>query len=343
MSGRDVFGCMPTGGGKSLTFQLPAILGKGVTLVIMPLISLIADQMIQMKQLNIPSEAFLQDLTFKKQLILFDDILAKYEQRVKIIFLTPEKINKSDYILKQLIKIYEAGLLERIVIDEAHCVSQWGHSFRKDYLGLSSLKKNFPKTPILALTATATESVRIDIIRQLKMSHNTLYFQSSFNRPNLFYQVKPKLSKKKIFADIIEMVNTKFYHQPGLIYCASIKDTEEMQTNLSKNGINCGCYHGKMNEKKRNNVQEKWMSGKIDIIVATIAFGMGINKPDVRFVIHYSFSKVNFISLLKIIIKKLEELEEMARPLIVFCIIGILIEDCLSSLSANKRTQQKVL
>ena len=288
---------MPTGGGKSLTFQLPALLAEGVTLVVMPLLSLISDQLIHMKKFGVKAEAFFTNLKFERQRMIFDDILARDSDRLKIIYITPEKLSKSQFVFNRIKDIYNKGLLERIVIDEAHCVSQWGHDFRKDYLSLSELKQNFPEVPILALTATATESVRIDIIKQLKMSNDTLYFKSSFNRPNLFYEIKPKLTKKKILNDLEKMLCNRFNGQTGIIYCCSIKDTDRLAEELTSRGINCGSYHSKMSAGNRNDTQNKWMSNEILVIVATIAFGMGINKSNVRFVIHYSFSKVSYLSL----------------------------------------------
>jgi bloom syndrome protein len=284
---------MPTGGGKSLTFQLPALLTNKVTIVFMPLISLISDQMIQMRELSIPAEALSASMSFKKQQDIFDKIINNDPDSVKIIYMTPEKFSLSNYIFQRIKYLYSQNLIERFVIDEAHCVSQWGHEFRSDYLELCQLKQNFPGVPMLALTATATEVVRIDIIKQLRMNPSTLYFQSSFNRPNLFYEIKQKKSKSKCFEEISKLIHEKYHFYTGLIYCHSVKQTFELCHYLKERGILVGCYNGKMSNKKRTAVQEKWMKGELRVIVATIAFGMGINKSDVRFVIHLGFSKVS--------------------------------------------------
>jgi bloom syndrome protein len=285
-----------------------------------------------MKQLKIPAEALSASMGFKKQEKIFDRIINNTVDAVKILYLTPEKFSHSNYVFGRLKYLYSKNLIERFVIDEAHCVSQWGHEFRSDYLLLSQLKTNFPGIPLLALTATATEYVRIDIIKQLKMSPGTLYFQSSFNRPNLFYEIRPKLSKNKCFDSIANMIQTKYYAKTGLIYCHSVKQTFELSKFLKHRGLLVGCYNSKMKVSDRTRVQENWMKGQLRVIVATIAFGMGINKSDVRFVIHLGFSKVRVISLLKIIIKKQGEQVEMGKFRIVFCFMLFQIEVFMISL-----------
>ena len=279
---------MPTGGGKSLTFQLPALISKGVTIVIMPLISLISDQMIQMRNLKINAIALSASLNYNQMEEMFNDILNRRENSMKILYMTPEKYSKSNWVFGRLKNLYEENLIDRFVIDEAHCVSQWGHEFRKDYLELSQIRKFFPGIPLLALTATATENVRIDIIKQLNMDKKTLYFQSSFNRPNLFYEIIQKKRKRDTHSHISDLIHVKFRNKCGLIYCHSVKDSFEMTNYLRSRGISACCYNSKMKENQRNLNQEKWMKGEIKVIVATIAFGMGINKSNVRFVIHLS-------------------------------------------------------
>lgn len=302
-----------------MTFQLPALLCEGVTVVMMPLVSLISDQMIQMRGLSIPAVALSATLSFQKQQKVFQDIINRDPNRPKIIYMTPEKFSQSNYTFARLKNLFNEGLLERFVIDEAHCVSQWGHEFRSDYLKLSQLKKNFPGVPLLALTATATESVRIDIIKQLKMSEQTLYFQSSFNRPNLFYEIKPKTSKKNTLETIATLIQNRFYGETGLIYCHSIKQTWEVTAHLRNRGILVGCYNSKMKVNDRTQVQEKWMRGDLRVIVATIAFGMGINKSDVRFVMHYAFSKVGLISQSRITTRKPAGQAVTARSPTAYC------------------------
>ena len=247
-----------------------------------------------MGNLDIPVQSFLSNVSYSIQQRVFDEILDESENRPKILYMTPEKLSKSKWVKVQMGHVYDRGLLDRIVIDEAHCVSQWGHDFRSDYLELKKMKKLFPKVPILALTATATKSVRVDIIRQLKIGPNALYFQSSFNRPNLFFDVREKKAKKKFMKELFGLLMNRFNNKAGILYCSTIKETKKVTAELQGNGFNCEEYHSKLSSKKKTFVQRSWMENKIDFIVATIAFGMGIDKKDVRFVIHLNFSKVGF-------------------------------------------------
>ena len=290
--GRDVFGCMPTGGGKSLVFQLPSCIEEGVSVVVMPLVSLIHDQMMFLENLGVPVLLLSASVTPKQIKAAVAKIVEQANDAPKLIYLTPEKLSKSNLTHEALNDIYQAKLLNRIVIDEAHCVSQWGHDFRSDYLEIQRLRRSFPEVPFLALTATATEEVRIDIINQLKMKKDTLYFQSSFNRPNLIYEIYSKqASNAQLSRQIYSMIKSRFDGLSGIIYGASIKDCEAMNTDLRKLNFPCAVYHAKLSDKKRKEVQNDWMNNKVKVIIATIAFGMGINKPDVRFVIHSSISK----------------------------------------------------
>jgi len=300
LSKRDVFLCIPTGSGKSLTFQLPAILNKGVTVVFMPLIALMQDQTNQLKAkginvLNLSGqEGLYMQSKYKSILQQFRESLdnesATIRSYPRIIFLSPEKIAMNEATVNFLREIYELGMVERFVIDEAHCVSMWGREFRKEYLNLKKLKTEFPGVPTLAMTATATEDYREDIIEQLGMQ-NVLYFQNSFNRENLIFEVIPKNKKDEIL-QIERFINENYPNQSGIIYVTCRNDAERVsQALIMRYGIKCGFYHAKMHDKMRKDVQNAWMKGEIQIIVATIAFGMGINKPDVRFVIHYNLAK----------------------------------------------------
>lgn len=290
-SNRDVFVCMPTGGGKSLCFQLPAITEKGFTLVVMPLLALIYDQTSHLESIGIKALSLSSHNNISQNALfeIFDKVDEK--ELPKMLYISPEKIEKTAWFMDFLFYCDKKQLLNRIVIDEAHCVSQWGRDFRPDYLTLGKLKYAFPKVPIMALTATATEIVRIDIVKSLNMV-NCLYFQSSFNRPNLFYEVREKEAESKVLSDIAYFIKTNYNRQCGIIYCITTKEAEKVADRLkSEHGLSAVAYHAKITEKQRYRIQDDWMVDDINIIVATIAFGMGINKPNVRFVIHYSLPK----------------------------------------------------
>lgn len=295
LSKRDVFVCIPTGGGKSLTFQLSSIASPGVTIIIMPLKSLIQDQGSILQGLGIkyytpekPED--LNDLNdnyhdyFKPQQIF---------NQIKMIFITPEKLSRSGKLFCLLMQLREDKLLDRFVIDEAHCLSIWGREFRKDYLNLNNIKLAFGDVPILAITATATNDIRTDIINQLQLK-DALFFHRSYNRPNLFIEVRNKnlLNKNEDIADnIVNFIKEKFPNSSGIIYCASKKNCEELSKKLKDKKLSSDFYHADRELEIRTAVQMKWKNDKIKIICATIAFGMGINKADVRFVIHHSFPK----------------------------------------------------
>jgi len=285
MSGNDVFVLMPTGGGKSLTYQLPALISEGLTLVVCPLVSLIEDQIMHLSQANIPATYLSASVEWSEQQeILRDLMLCHY----KLLYVTPEKIAKSDTLSRLLNNLYSQGHLSRIVIDEAHCVSQWGHDFRPDYKNLGVLKQHFPKAPVLALTATATARVKEDVVQALGLA-NCIVFRQSFNRPNLRYFLRPKT--KKCLEDIDNFIRTNHFKECGIIYCLSRMDCEKVADKLREYGHNVSHYHGSMDPVDRTHVQKQWSKDRINIICATVAFGMGINKPDVRFVIHHSLPK----------------------------------------------------
>ncbi|XP_066329336.1 ATP-dependent DNA helicase Q-like 4A [Miscanthus floridulus] len=285
MSGYDVFVLMPTGGGKSLTYQLPALISAGLTLVVCPLVSLIQDQIMHLSQANIPATYLSGNLDWPEQQEILRDLeLCRY----KLLYVTPEKIARSGALSTVLGNLNKQGHLSRIVIDEAHCVSQWGHDFRPDYKSLGVLKQNFPKTPVLALTATATARVKEDVVQALALE-NCIVFKQSFNRPNLRYYIRPKT--KKCVEDIDLFIRTNHSKECGIIYCLSRMDCEKVAEKLRECGHKVSHYHGSMDPVDRTRIQELWSKDKINIICATVAFGMGINKPDVRFVIHHSLPK----------------------------------------------------
>ncbi|XP_046543863.1 ATP-dependent DNA helicase Q1-like isoform X2 [Haliotis rubra] len=290
MSGKDCMLIMPTGGGKSLCFQLPAVASKGITLVVSPLVSLMEDQMMALEQLGVEA-AMLNAAATKEHVKYVQDAMIDKKAPLKMVYVTPEKLAKSKRFMNRLEKMYQLGRFARLVIDEVHCCSQWGHDFRPDYKFLGIMKRQFPEVPILGLTATATTKVLQDVKKILAIP-NCHLFRASFNRPNLYYEVRPKPSAQKDSMDEIqELIKSRFRGQSGIVYCFSRKDAEEVTMELQKRGIKAGCYHGDLSSKERSRVHKLWTASQIHVVVATVAFGMGIDKPDVRFVIHHSLSK----------------------------------------------------
>ncbi len=292
LSGRDIFVCMPTGGGKSLTFQIPALVSEGVSIVVMPLISLIMDQVSFMNGLGV-RVLFLnkdgeEDLNNNYRDLFYGENL---QERCKLLFLTPEKISQSFKAMNLLKNLYNSNKIDRFVIDEAHCLSQWGREFRPDYLNLKILRKEFPRVPLLAITATAPNKIREDIITQLQM-RDALFFRSSYNRNNLYIEIRNKKDMPDVVANMANFIKKKYPDSSGLVYCASRKECETIAEKLKRDhNLSASYYHASMPEKQKNSVQDKWKNDEIRIIVATIAFGMGINKADVRFVMHHAMPK----------------------------------------------------
>ena len=256
----------------------------GITIVISPLISLIQDQVSSLQNLGVPVGALSSGQTSDS---IFRDLRSS-NPCVKLLYLTPEKIARSNYLMDRFRELSERNMLRAFVIDEAHCISSWGHDFRKDYTQLKMLRHQFPSVPFIALTATATEKVKKDIGLQLALK-NPAVFQQTFNRPNLIYSVQKKT--KNIVSDIINYINAEYPQKSGIIYCLSRKDCEVVAEKLCDEGIIASFYHGDLDKEERRVRQENWQLGRIHVIAATIAFGMGINKPDVRFVIHHSIPK----------------------------------------------------
>ncbi len=275
---KDSVVLMPTGGGKSICYQIPAIIQAGVCIVISPLISLMKDQVEALKSNGIPAAYINSSLTSSQQYEIENQAI---NGQLKLVYASPEKLlTKNFYYFLQKLN------LNLFAIDEAHCISAWGHDFRPEYTQLHYLKKSFPDVPLIALTATADKMTRKDIADQLKIE-NPEYFIDSFDRPNLSLSVEPGRDKLKKILNFIKARP----NQSGIIYCLSRKSTEDLSQKLKAQGINAGCYHAGMPSALRSNAQEAFINDTMPIVCATVAFGMGIDKSNVRWVIHYNLPK----------------------------------------------------
>ena len=278
LAGEDVLALLPTGGGKSLCYQLPAIANDGLTIVISPLIALMKDQVDSLEEMGVPATFLNSSLSSEAYQRRWKDLDGR---RYKILYLAPERL-----VTEEMLEALQAWNVGLIAVDEAHCISEWGHDFRPEYRELAVLRTRFPGVPLVALTATATARVRDDIISLLRMNQPRIHV-ASFNRPNLSYRIVPRSSPlKQVLAIIAEHGG-----ESGIIYCMTRNRTEELEDALIQKGVLARAYHAGLESTERELRQDLFLKDKIQVIVATIAFGMGVHKPDVRFVVHHDLPK----------------------------------------------------
>jgi len=282
LAGRDVLALMPTGGGKSLCFQLPALLRPGLTLVVSPLIALMQDQVRQLRNNGIAA-AFINSNLDSAEISRRTEALLRGEY--KLLYLAPERLLLPEFLEQVLGRAAANPGIQAFVIDEAHCVSEWGHDFRPEYRRLSTLRRRHPQIPMLAFTATATPRVRTDIIEQLGLRDPAVHL-SSFNRSNLFYRVRQKT--KQAYAQLLAQARGG---GAGIVYCLSRRRVDELALQLTADGIQARPYHAGLEAGVRRDNQDAFIRDDVQVIVATIAFGMGIDKPDVRWVVHFDLPK----------------------------------------------------
>ena len=278
LAGKNTFVIMPTGAGKSLCYQLPAIVKEGTAIVISPLIALMKNQVDQMVSVGVNAK-FLNSTLSKAEIVKVKKEITSGE--VKLLYVAPESLTKEENIV-----FFRNANIAFVAIDEVHCISEWGHDFRPEYRRIKAIVSQIGDVPIMALTATATPKVQLDVMKNLNMEGANL-FKSSFNRSNLYYEVKPKQQAKKLLIQFVKGHKGK----SGIVYCLSRKKVEEIAQLLKVNGVNAAPYHAGMEPSQRIAHQDGFLNEDIEVIVATIAFGMGIDKPDVRFVVHYDVPK----------------------------------------------------
>jgi ATP-dependent DNA helicase RecQ len=278
LAGQDVFVLMPTGGGKSLCFQLPALMRNGLTIVVSPLIALMKDQVDALQTSGIPATYLNSTLDRQEAKARWRGL---HRGEFRMLYVAPERLMLDTFLERAL-----NWDIAQFAIDEAHCISEWGHDFRPEYRELKKLRKHLPDVPIMALTATATERVRADIVKELKLRDPRAYV-ASFNRPNLTYRVIPKTAP---YEQLLQFIR-KRPNDSGIVYCASRKSTESLARRLNEDGVTAKPYHAGLTNSERTKNQDRFLRDDVRVVTATIAFGMGINKPNVRFVVHYDLPK----------------------------------------------------
>src|SRR5258707_472048 len=278
LNDRDVFALLPTGGGKSLCFQLPALLRNGLTIVVSPLIALMKDQVDALRTSGIAA-------TFLNSTLIGSESRERLRgldrNQFRLLYVAPERLMMENFLERAL-----NWNIAQFAIDEAHCISEWGHDFRPEYRELKKLRTHFPDVPMIALTATATERVRADIVKQLKLREPRCYV-ASFDRPNLTYRVVPKTVP---YEQLLEFIRSR-PNDSGIVYCASRKSAESLARNLDEDDVSAKPYHAGLTSSERTKNQDAFLRDDVRVVTATIAFGMGINKPNVRFVVHYDLPK----------------------------------------------------
>lgn len=280
MDKKDVVVLMPTGGGKSICFQIPALLVQGLCVVVSPLISLMKDQVDALNANDIPAAYLNSSLGSGEEENIIQQCLGG---QIKLLYLSPERL------VQEMNRLLTRLPIQLFAIDEAHCISSWGHDFRPEYTQLKLLKDKFPAIPVIALTATADKTTRRDIVKQLNLQ-NPEVFVASFNRPNLSLSVKSGIKPKERIKDIIDFIADR-ENEAGIIYCLSRATTEKLRDALKAKGIKAGCYHAGLPSEERNKTQDDFINDKLQVVCATVAFGMGIDKSNVRWVIHFNLPK----------------------------------------------------
>jgi ATP-dependent DNA helicase RecQ len=276
INGFDVLALLPTGGGKSICFQVPGLIREGICIVVSPLIALMQDQVEQLQKRGVRAKAITSGMTYREIDITLDN--AKFGG-LDFLYTSPERLQTTLFI--ERFKLMKVGL---IVVDEAHCISEWGHDFRPPYRKIADLRKIHPNVPFIALTATATDVVKTDIIEQLQLKKPQI-FEASFKRDNISYEIYPSINKLKNIQDVIH----KFHGKTGIIYCQTRKSVKDLAQFLINQNLKVGIYHGGMTSEDRSKMLSAWLNDQLLIMVATNAFGMGIDKPNVRYVAHYEF------------------------------------------------------